>query len=333
MKRRSDLFCFFAVLAMSTCAIRGYATTIVAHWSFDANTLSHDGSGNITAAADETGNHNASLGAAVGSATVAQGGPTFNSSTIADSNSVAGQFGEALTLTGANTAAGGGGQFLMFPNLSELMFSAGAPSYTVSYWLKTTTTNQQQFTIMSDWGDAATNPGRFTYGYGINFASGVAQMRAQSRNNTTGSGNGQDIFARVANTAALNNGSWHMLTWAFDTTTGQLRSYFDSALVDTFQSTASNGFKMVNSSSTVGTFGLKGDSGNFINGSYSLDDAWVFNGAISADEVQQLYQLNAIPEPGSLFLTSLAAISTVAVFPVCRWRANCYGQTCEKPWR
>src|SRR3954447_5414269 len=322
MKRSLLLNCLTAPPAVLIWSNFVFGATIVAHWSFDANTLSYDGSGNIIAAADATGNHNASLGAGVGSATAAQGGPTFNSNTIPGTNSAPGQFGEALTLTGSNTAAAGGGQFLMFPNLTELMTAAGAPSYTVSYWLKSTTTNQQQFTIMSDWGNAATNPGRFTYGYGINFASGVAQMRAQSRNNTTGSGNGQDIFARVANTAALNNGSWHMLTWAFDTTTGQLRSYFDSALVDTFQSTASNGFKMVNSSSTVGTFGLKGDSGNFINGSYSLDDAWVFNGAISADEVQQLYQLNAIPEPGSLFLTSLAAISTVAVFPVCRWRAN-----------
>ena len=130
----------------------------------------------------------------VGSATVANGGPTFNSNTIPGTNSVAGQFGEALTLNGFNNAAGGGGQFLMFPNLTELMFAAGAPNYTVSYWLKTTTTNQHQFTIMSDWGNAANNPGRFTYGYGINFTSGVAQMRAQSRNNTTGSGNGTGYF-------------------------------------------------------------------------------------------------------------------------------------------
>jgi hypothetical protein len=312
MRRSILLSCLLSLPAVLVSSNFARAATIVAHWSFDANTLSHDGSGNITAAAEQTGNHNASLGAGVGSATVAQGGPTFNANTIPASNSVAGQFGEALTLSGSNTAAGGGGQFLMFPNLTELMTAAGAPSYTVSYWLQTTTTNQQQFMIMSDWGNAATNPGRFTYGYGINFASGVAQMRGQSRNNTTGSGNGQDIFARVANAAALNNGSWHMLTWTFDTTTGQLKSYFDSALIDTFQSTASNGFKMVNSSSSVGTFGLKGDSGNFINGSYNLDDVWVFNGAIGSEEVQQLYQLNAIPEPASLLLLGLAVISGVA---------------------
>jgi hypothetical protein len=301
MIRRNALCLSFAIAVLSLWASASYSG-IIAHWSFDANTLSFDGSGNITGAADEGGNHNTSLGASVGSATPANGGPTFNSNTIPGTNSIAGQFGEGLTLSGSNNFAGGGGQFLMFPNLTELMVAGGAPNYTVSYWLKTTTTNQQQFTILSDWGNAASNPGRFTYGYGINFASGVAQMRAQSRNNTTGAGTGQDIFARVISTAALNNGSWHMLTWTFDTTTGQLRSYFDAALVDTFTSTATNGFKMVNSSSTVGTFGFKGDTGNFVNGSYTLDEAWVANHALSAEEIQILYQSNVIPEPASVAL-------------------------------
>ena len=318
MMRRNTLCLSLAMSVLSLWASAGYSG-MISHWSFDANTLSHDGSGNIIGAADQGGNHNASLGAGVGSATVAQGGPTFNSNTIPGTNSVAGQFGEGLTLTGLNNAAGGGGQFLMFPNLTELMVANGAPNYTVSYWLKTTTTNQQQFTILSDWGNAASNPGRFTYGYGINFASGVAQMRAQSRNNTTGSGNGQDIFARVISTATLNNGNWHMLTWTFDSTTGQLRSYFDAALVDTFQSTASNGFKMVNSSSTVGTFGFKGDSGNFVNGSYTLDEAWVANHVLSAEEIQQLYQFNVIPEPASVALALTGGIVCFAM-AVCRSR-------------
>src|SRR5262249_47847959 len=126
----------FLAIASATTAKAG----LISHWSFDANTLSHDGSGNITGASEDTGHHNASLGTGVGSATVAQGGPTFNSNTIPGSNSVAGKFGDGLTLSGSDTAAGGGGQFLMFPNLTELMTAnsgPGAPSYTVSYWLKT----------------------------------------------------------------------------------------------------------------------------------------------------------------------------------------------------
>ena len=312
MNRTKVLRFSCGLAALLVCSTASYAG-MIAHWSFDANSLSFDGGGNITGAADQGGNHNASLGAGVGSASVANGGPTFNSNTIPGANSVPGQFGEALTFNGFNNAAGGGGQFLMFPNLTELMFAAGAPSYTVSYWLKTTTTNQHQFTIMSDWGNAATNPGRFTYGYGINFTSGVAQMRAQSRNNITGSGNGQDIFARVANAATLNNGNWHMLTWTFDTTSGQLRSYFDGALIDTFTSTASNGFKMVDGSSAVGTFGLKGDTGNFANTSYTLDEVWVANHVASADEIQLLLLSNVIPEPASVALSLIGGLLGLAM--------------------
>src|SRR5262249_10093886 len=144
--------------------------------------------------------------------------------------------------------AGGGGQFLTYPSLSELMTAnsaAGAPSYTISYWLKTTTLNSQSFTVMSSWGNAATNPGAFSYGYGFDLNAGVARMRAQTRFNPSGTGNGTDIFARTVNTAALNNGSWHMLSWTFDTSTGQptsgqLKSYFDGNLVDTFTSAAAS---------------------------------------------------------------------------------------------
>jgi concanavalin A-like lectin/glucanase superfamily protein len=284
----------------------------IAHWSFDASSLSHDGNGDIVGAADSTGNHNATLGSGVGSASVANGGPTFNSNTIPGSNSVAGQFGQALTLSGFNNNAGGRGQFLEFPNLTELMTAnsaPGAPSYTVSMWLKTTTPNQHQFTVLSDWGNAGANPGRFTYGFGFNVTGGAtptAQMRGQSRNNITGAGNGQDIFARPVSTATLNNGNWHMLTWTFDTTTGKLRSYFDGALVDTFQSTASGGFNMIASSSAVGTFGLKGDTGNFVNGSYTVDEVWVVPRLMRGAGIQQLFLLNAIPEPGAVVMAGVA---------------------------
>src|SRR3954454_3967781 len=101
MMRRNAICLSLALAALSLWATAGHAG-MIAHWSFDANTLSQDGGGNIIGAADEGGNHNASLGAAVGSASVANGGPTFNSNTIPAGNSVAGQFGEALTLNGFN---------------------------------------------------------------------------------------------------------------------------------------------------------------------------------------------------------------------------------------
>ncbi len=317
MNARQLVLLSFAALAAAllSATVSTVHAGIIAHWSFDTPTITTDGGGNITGAADSTGNHNASLGAGVGSASVANGGPTFNSNTIPGANSIAGQFGQGLTLTGSNNFAGGGGQFLMFPNLAELMTAnsaPGAPSYTVSYWLQTTTTNAHQFTMLGDWGNAGTNPGRFTYGFGFQFASGVAQMRGQTRFNTSGSGSGTDIFARTASTVALNNGNWHMLTWTFDSAVGQLKSYFDGGLVDSFNSAAAS-FNMIASSSPVGTFGLKGDSGNFVNGTVALDEVWVVKRALSESEVQGLYSTNAIPEPLSAVLIAFG-VAVAAAF-------------------
>jgi hypothetical protein len=295
----------FAVMALLMEIMSQAHAATIAHWSFDTSSLTTDGSSNIVGASDSTGNHNATIGMGVGSANgTTQGGPQFDSNPIPGSNSIAGRYGQGLTLMGFNNNDGGRGQFLEFPNLTELMTAAsapGAPSYSVSYWINTTTTNAHQFTVLGDWGNAATNPGRFTYGYGFQFSSGVAQMRGQTRFNTSGSGNGTDIYARPVSTAALNNGSWHMLTWTFDTSNGQLKSYFDGTLVDTFNSAATN-FNMIASSSPVGTFGLKGDSGNFINGTISLDEVWVFNELLSDGAVRSLYNNNAIPEPACALL-------------------------------
>jgi hypothetical protein len=230
----------------------------------------------------------------------------YSSTTIPGSAAVAGKFGRALTLSGNGTAAAGGGNFLTYANLTELMNANGAPSYSVSMWIATTNTSFNGFTALADWGNRNQNPGRFTYAFGPNSAT---QMRGQSRFNTSGTGNGTDIFARTPTTPALNDGNWHMLTWTFDSTAGQLNSYFDGALVETFNSTAAS-FKMVDASSPLGTFGLKGDTGNFISGSISFDEVWVIGQALPAFGVQSLFNENVpvIPEPGTFALAGLGAL-------------------------
>jgi hypothetical protein len=283
---------------------------LIAHWTFDAASLSTDGGGNIIGAADQTGNHNATLGTGVGSATVANGGPTFNSNTIPGTNSIAGKFGEALTLTGLNTAAAGGGQYLMFPQLYEIMSTAAPAGYTISMWINTTTTNAQQFTLLGSWGNAAaaTGKSRFTYGYGFQFASGTPQMRAQGRN---GESSG-DIYARAVSTAGLNNGSWHMLTWTFDTASGVLLSYFDGVQVDSF--TSGQAVKqMLDSSSALGTFGLKGDSGNFLNGTVSFDEVRVYNSVLGPAGIAGLFAANQVPEPATLAFAVAGLVGLVSL--------------------
>ena len=294
-----------ALLASAALLTSAYAATTgtIAHWSYDTPTLTIV-SGNITGAADTTGNHNASAGAGLGSASVANGGPTFNSNPIPNSNSVPGQFGQALTLTGFNNAAGGGGQFLMFPELTELMAANGAPGYTVSMWIRTLNTSFNGFVGLSSWGNAASNPGRFAYGFGPNSPT---QMRGQTRFDN-GSANGGDIYARTPTTTTpLNDGNWHMLSWTFDTSTGTINSYFDAALLEAFTSVAGS-FQMVNGSSLSGTLGLKGDTGTFINGSITFDEIHVLSGVATEAEIQNLFNLNVVPEPSSFALLGVGAL-------------------------
>src|SRR5262245_11499485 len=158
MRRRQYYSIVVGIAVIAVAARQAAGQSTIAHWSFDTASLTTSG-GNITGAADSTGLHNA-----VNTQTTGSGaGSPYTSNVIPTSNSATGQFGEGLTLTGFNNVAGGGGQFLTYPSLSELMTAnsaAGAPSYTISYWLKTTTANTQSFTVMSSWGNTATNPGR-----------------------------------------------------------------------------------------------------------------------------------------------------------------------------
>jgi hypothetical protein len=269
------------------------AQTTVAHWSFDTATLTTAG-GNITAVADQTGNHHATpglggTGGATGTTHLSQPFPLATSS-------VTGQFGEGVRFAGNN--------FLLFNNLTELMEGANpslAPSYTVSMWFRTETAGAavgSAYAHLGNWGNQPVSAGatRFAYGFGPHTAT---EIRAQTRRTNPTSGNGgtdgTDIFApSVATSPAPNNGSWNMLTWTFNTDSGQLLTYFNSALVATTQAaaTAAPDYALANSNSAVGGMGIKADSGTFIPNGSMLDEVWVFNGALDAGEVNELYSCN-----------------------------------------
>jgi hypothetical protein len=267
------------------------AQNVVSHWSFNSNTLTLDGSNNITVFGEQTGNHIATpgLGGTGGNTT----GFSFVSQPFpAATSSITGQFGEGLKLAGNN--------FLLFNNLTELMQSAGAPNYTVSMWLKTETNGGAtgtQFSTLANWGNkpVSAGPTRFTYGFGP--ASGT-QMRTQTRRFNAASGNGgtdgSDIVATSVTTPqAINNSSWHMLTFTFNTTTGVLGNWFDGALVQNVTSTAPS-FAMADSNSTVASIGLKADSGTFAPLGVELDEIWVFNNTLNATQVTNLRDCNDI---------------------------------------
>src|SRR3954468_9655091 len=75
-----------------------HSQTTVAHWTFDTSSLTTDGGGNIVGAADFTGNHNMVSGSGVGTGA----GNPYTSNPIPGGNSVGGQFGQGLRLTGFN---------------------------------------------------------------------------------------------------------------------------------------------------------------------------------------------------------------------------------------
>ena len=267
------------------------AQTTIAHWSFDSGTLSFDGRGNISGAADSTGNHNASV-------SVSGLGSAPASATFASSDSVSGKFGQALEFNGNN--------YMVFNNLTELMAANGAPSYTISLWVNSTYNNNiAEFAVMSSWGNAAAGNGATKYQFGFGFA-GNGNIRSQTRYGT--SGNGTDIYAQQIANTTVNDGSWHMLTWSFDTTAGVLDSYVDGSLVSSFTSTATS-LKMANSQSAYADFGLKGDSATgFLGAGSELDEVWVFNGVLTSGQIGDLYTSNAIsavPEPGVTALVGL----------------------------
>lgn len=290
-----------AALPVAAMLIAGAEPThaaVISHWSFDSGSLTTDGT-NITAVADQTGSHNATPGTG---GTGGTGSQFVSAAFPVASSSVTGQFGQSLRFAGNN--------FLLFNNLTELMQSSGAPSYTVSMWAKTESAGgsvgASRFTALSNWGNqpAAAGPTRFTYAWGINSAT---QPGAQSRSG--GSTNGTDIYSRtptIPNSGTINDGSFHMLTWTFNSTTGNLITYFDGNQIESFTSAAVS-FQMGNSSSTVGDIGLKADTGTFLPAGVILDEMWVLNEVLPATGVQTLFTTNTVPEPASAGLLALGA--------------------------
>ncbi len=202
---------------------------------------------------------------------------------IPAAQSVSGRFAEALTLTGNGTS----GNFLIYSNLTELMAASAPAGYTVSMWVRTTSSTIQSYASgLADWGNASTG-NRFIFTFGLN---NTTQLRAQARWATSG-----DIYSRTP-AATINDGNWRMFTWTFDPASGVLNTYVNGVLLETFTSVAATR-QILNSASLIGTLGLKNDTGAFINGSVTFDEIWIFGGALEPSQIQNLYTYNSLTPP------------------------------------
>jgi Concanavalin A-like lectin/glucanases superfamily len=288
---------------VAACPVRGQS--VIAHWSFDTPTLSYDGSGNIIGAADSTGNHDAVLGSG-------NNQKNATSDPFASSASVSGQFGQALTFDGAN--------YLSFPDLTELMAPSTPTSFSMSCWINTTATSGfNGYQTFSDWGSASGDHGtEWSFG-----PESGTEVKIQTRYGASSSDNIISENATLLNGATLNDGNWHMLTFVYDINTGDATLYFDAVNQGIFAPSQTTDLQMfAPPAGNDGNFGLKGDSPSYIPAGTKLDEAWVFDGALNQNQVNDLYtanNINAVPEPSSTALAVLGLCVLMGLRPIRRY--------------
>jgi autotransporter-associated beta strand protein len=114
----------------------------------------------------------------------------------------------------------------------------------------------------------------------------------------------------------VSTNEWHMITYAVDNAAQQVRMYYDGVLANTLAISgtpllmkAGQTLKIGNSSGT-----------EFMNG--KMDDVFIFNNALSTDQVAQLYQEGVTPPTGILPVTASVTVDEGAILEL-----NGYAQT------
>jgi hypothetical protein len=142
---------------------------VIAHWTFDAPSVTTDANG-IATADDATGNHHATTqltGTGVGIA------------------SAPGKFGEAATFNNANAngqAQAANNVWMSFPQLTEIA-GASAGNFTVAAWVNVADqASWDDNPILLDWGNVAAGAGvrRFTYWFQIDNVDSNAGQRPRA---------------------------------------------------------------------------------------------------------------------------------------------------------
>jgi hypothetical protein len=270
---------------------------VVAHWSFDTSTITTDANG-IATAADATGNHSATR--------------SSSANGVLPINSVAGQFGQAAQFTNplGNDDAGGASRFDI-PQLTEIE-GASAGSFSVAVWVNTSATGAFANTVLSNWGVPATG-NRFTYWFSLQNADAGATSRPRGQFRASNAPNDDIVGFQLpaGNSTGVDNtsnGSWHHVVWVWDKSTAVLTTYIDGN--GHAAPAAAPPLDLLASDSAIAHIGWKQDSDDHYSG--IMDELWVFNSALTAQEVGLLQTANAIPEPASLAILGLGGLALAA---------------------
>jgi hypothetical protein len=166
-------------------------------------------------------------------------------------------------------------------------FSIGTSPRTISVWFKLPTLT---------FGGRSPPPIMDIFGYGDQSASGNKfQLAYENPNQTCGasSGLGVDVQnARQTFTWAGADLNWHHLAAVLPsgaTNANQILVYLDGALMTSASCTSSN--QVLSTTNTQMAIGLGANSGGSVLFTSTLDEGRVYNRALSASEVKQLYLL------------------------------------------
>ena len=209
-------------------------------------------------------------------------GPTISGTTVKD---VSGSGNNGTMVNGPTPVAGVLGQALSFNGTSQYVTTANSPvisaGYTMATWFKTTTSYTG-----TNWVALIGTSAQFS-------GAGSFEIAVGNAGGGIGADNGAFLFfLNGASTyvnysaTALNDGKWHLLVG------GRTAAGYPFISID--GETPIVGSTAVTGSVTENPWyiGAKNDSGStasYFNG--SLDDVRIYNRALSATEVQQLYNL------------------------------------------
>ncbi len=319
--------------AVTNGAVTLYGGTIANGWLETASLTVSDTNASITASlfgnARKTGNGTLTLRGAqsgLSSITVAEGTLKLADLNAAPPGAVACyRFdGTAADATGNNhtgTVEGLGSSYVSGRSVSagQAINFTGSNNVAVAYKLDLAL---NAYTV-SAWVNLNTTPGVFGI-LGTRFGGETTfDLKIESTRVHGDVGSGTAWLTTVAdyNVATVTN-EWHMITYAVDNSDMKVRMYFDGALTNTV---TFSGTPLLMKAGETLKIGLSSGT-EYMKG--KMDDVFIFNNALSSEQVAQLYQEGVTPATGILPVTANVTVDAGTILDLnghAQTLANLYG--------